>query len=191
MSAATTKLCLVATALIFCLGLSWAARAAGRSLPDINDYADDGFGSDASLMLLTNFAYHGFGVGVSAQFAYPLFPSGFIGDPRFRDALHVEGGLDFLRWGWDVGGESLELMIFAPRIGLRYALYFTDTFAAFVGAGIGAGFARADGADGKTRFYWNTAGGVIWDLNDVISLRGEFGWGYFGDLLRIGVLFRL
>lgn len=160
-------------------------------MPDISEYADDGFGSDASLLLLSNFAYNGFGIGAGAQFAYPLSPSGFIGDPRFRDALHVEGGLDFMRWGWDDAGESVELMIFAPRIGLRYALYFTDTLAAFAGAGIGAAFARADGADGKTRFYWNAAGGVIWDLNDVISLRCEFGWGYFSDLLRIGVLFRI
>ena len=161
------------------------------NLPDIGDYADDGFGMDLSAYFLCNFGYHKVGVGAGALFAYPVFPSGFIQDPEYRDALHVEGGLDFYRWGWTVESQSVSLMAFAPQIGLRYAVYLSEVIAPFVSVKIGASFAMADGVDDKTRFFWSTSAGLLWDFVDFASLRAEFGWGYYRDILRVGVLFRL
>jgi hypothetical protein len=166
----------------------WARRGGE---PDISDYADDGFGNDLSAYLLCNFAYHGLGIGVGAQFAFPILPSGFLEDPWFRDALHVEGGIDFARWGWDEQDRAVELMIVAPQLGLRYAVYVAERFAVFVSLKIGAAFADADGVDQDTRFYWSTTAGVFWDLTEIISLRGELGWGPYRDVLHLGVLFRL
>jgi hypothetical protein len=159
--------------------------------PDISDYADDGFGMDLSLYFLNNFGYHKLGVGTGVLFAYPALPSGFFDSPVYRDALHVEGGMDFSRWAWDKEGGQVELMIFAPMLGIRYAVYVTNRVAPYLTVKIGAAFARADGVDGDTQFYWNTAAGVLWDFHDRFSLRGEFGWGYYRDVFRIGILMRI
>ena len=167
------------------------AVARDKKPPDISEYADDGFGMDISTYFLCNFGYHSVGVGAGAQFAYPVFPSGLISDPLYRDALHVEGGMDFSRWAWDAQDGDAELMIFAPMIGLRYAVYLSETLAPFVSVKIGAAFAMAEGTGDDTSFYWSTSGGVLWDLCDLLSLRGEFGWSHFRDVFRIGILLRL
>lgn len=166
------------------------ARPATPPLPDIDEYADDGFGMDASGGLLAGFSYQSAGIGTEINFAYPILPNGFLQHPVYRDALHLSLGFDFWRFAWDEGGASVEVMYFAPNFGLRYAIYLLDTLAPYIWLRIGPALARADGSSGSTRLYWSTGAGVMWDLLDWLSVRGEFDWGRFRDTLRVGVLVR-
>ncbi|MBN2494233.1 MAG: hypothetical protein JXR96_06560 [Deltaproteobacteria bacterium] len=173
-------------------GLSSQALAAGRSRPDPDpsDYTYSGFGHDISVYGLVNFTYHGVGGGAGAQFAWALFPNGFLRSPRFRDAFHIEGGLDFGYWTW----KDVELFGFAPSAGVRWAVYVLDNLAPFVCAKLGPAVELWDELgvrERKAGLYWLTTAGVLWDLNDAISMRAEWGWSGYHDMLRIGVLFRL
>jgi len=166
------------------------ARPATPPLPDLDEYADDGFGMDLSAGLLAGFSYHSAGVGTEINFAYPILANGIFDHPVYRDALHLSLGLDFWRFAWDEAGNSVEVMYFAPNFGLRYAIYLLDTLAPYVWLRIGPALARADGTSGSTRLYWSTGAGVMWDLLDWLSVRGEFDWGRFRDTLRVGLLVR-
>ena len=157
------------------------AAALAEGYPDVDDYGDDGFGMDLSVYGIFSVAHHDFGVGAGAQFAYPLLPSGIFAHPRHRDALHVEGGLDFYYW------DSVSLALFAPHAGLRYAVYITTPLALLVSLKGGVGF--DDGGD-SVAFFWNGSAGAMWDLSDLLSLRAEFGWGRYSDVFRVGALLR-
>lgn len=163
----------------FLLFLSAAAVADGY--PDVDDYASDGFGMDLSAYGIFNVAYHGFGVGAGAQFAYPILATGFFDHPRYRDALHLEGGLDFFYW------DSVSLMVFAPHVGPRYAIYVTTQLALLASLKAGVG---VDEQGDSVAFFWGGSAGALWDLNDLLSVRCEFGWGRYSDVFRLGVLLR-
>ena len=167
------------------------ALAAADGYPDVDDYADDGFGMDLSACGLFNVAYHGFGVGAGTQFAYPLLPTGLFDHPSHRDALHALVGLDFYHWTWDSQGSDIRLMVFAPHVGVRYALYLTDHVGLFTTLMLGVGIAEAVGASSDPAFFWSGAAGALWDFTDVLSARFEFGWGRYHDVFRLGVLIRL
>jgi hypothetical protein len=165
--------------------------------PDVTDYSDSGFGMDVSAYGLINFAWHvSFGAG--AQFAYPIVPNGFIPNPRFRDALHAEGGFDFSYYFWSYGGYDWHLALLSPMVGVRYAVYVLDKLAPFATLKLGAAIPVATGGDAiydpGVYFYMAGTVGILWDLSDMISLRAEFGYQYVGsssDIWRIGVLFRI
>jgi len=172
--------------LLLCL----PALAVADGYPDVDDYADDGFGMDLSAYGLFNVAYHGFGVGAGTQFAYPLLPTGFFDHPRHRDALHALVGLDFYHWTWDSQGADIRLMVFAPHAGVRYAVYLTDRLGLFATLMLGAGIVEAEGTSSDPAFFWGGSAGAIWDLSDLLSVRCEFGWGRYSDVFRLGVLLR-
>jgi hypothetical protein len=161
--------------------LIFPLTATADGYPDVDDYADDGFGMDLSAYAMFNLAYHGFGVGAGAQFAYPILPTGFFGHPRHRDALHVEGGLDFFYW------DSVSRMVFAPNVGPRYALYLTTHLALFASLKAGVG---VDENGDSIAFFWSGSVGAMWDLSDLFSVRFDFGWGRYSDVFRIGILLR-
>ncbi|MBW2702655.1 MAG: hypothetical protein JRF33_17690 [Deltaproteobacteria bacterium] len=165
------------------------------ALPDPAEYGDSGFGMDVSVYGWLNFGYHLVGGGAGAQFAWPLLPNGFIPSPRFRDAFHIEGGLDFGAWSWASANDDLGLMSFSPFAGVRWAVYVLETLAPFVCVKAGPSFELWDNDlvddELEVGFYWATSAGVIWDLSSWMSMRVEAGWGRYRDLVRIGVLFRL
>ncbi len=176
------------------LVLLLAASPAGARpppIPDLDDYATDNIRPNISLGLLTAFAYHGPGTGADLFFGWPLLPNGFLSDARFRDALLADVGLNFESWAWGENGQDAELMLFAPAVGLRYAVYFWDYVAPMVNVHIGPAFARAKNTSSETRFFWHVSGGVLWDLTEFLALRLEFGWGSTKDMLRLGVVFWL
>jgi hypothetical protein len=180
---------LIGGAVGFCL-LFLPALAVADGYPDVDDYADDGFGMDLSAYGLFNVAYHGFGVGAGIQFAYPLLPTGLFEHPRYRDALHALVGLDFYHWTWDSQGSDIRLMVLAPHAGVRYALYLTDYLGLFATLMLGVGIVEAEGTSGDPAFYWSGSAGAIWDLTDRLSVRCEFGWGRYSDVFRLGALLR-
>lgn len=160
--------------------------------PDVSDYSDSGFGMDISAYGVLNFGWHvSFGAG--AQFAYPVVPNGFIANPRYRDALHVEGGLDFSYFFWG----DYHIGFLNPMVGVRYAVYVLEKLAPFATVKLGAAIPTAVSwgtYDPGVFFYFLGSVGVLWDLSDMISLRAEVGYqyvGYSSDIWRIGVLFRI
>ena len=169
----------------------FAQATPAEELPNLEDYADDGFGQDLSSYFLFNVAYHGLGVGGGVQYAYPVLPSGIINNVNYRDALHLEGGLDIARWSWQSADQTVKKMVFIPQLGLRYAIYLSDVMAPYLSLKIGGAFAQTEGIDDSPDFFWTATGGLLWDLGDILSLRAEFGWGRYRDILRLGVLVRL
>lgn len=189
MAKRTTSRSLTGGAVLFFL-LFLPAAVLAEGYPDVDDYADDGFGMDLSAYGLFNVAYHGFGVGAGTQFAYPVLPSGFLDHPRYRDALHALVGLDFYHWAWDSQGSDIRLMVFAPHLGVRYALYLSDQLGLFASLMLGAGIAEAEGISPDPAFFWSGSAGALWDVSDLLSVRCEFGWGRYSDVFRLGVLLR-
>lgn len=171
---------IVGGAVLFFLVFAPQISPAG-GYPDVDDYASDGFGMDLSAYGIFNVAYHGFGIGAGAQFAYPVLPTGIFDHPRYRDALHLEGGLDFFYW------DSVSLMVFAPHVGPRYAIYVTTQLALFASLKAGVG---VDEQGDSVAFFWSGSAGALWDMSDVLSVRFEFGWGRYSDAFRLGVLIR-
>ncbi len=163
--------------------------------PDPDEYSDSGFGMDISAYGIVNFGWHvSFGAG--AQFAYPVVPNGFIPNPRFRDALHVEGGLDFSYFFWSGAGYDYHMALLNPMVGVRYAVYVLESLAPFATLKLGAAIPVTHDVPYKTSVYFHMSGtvGVLWDINDFMALRAEAGYQYIGyssDVWKIGLLFRL
>lgn len=165
-------------------------------VPDPGEYSDSGFGMDISAYGLVGFGWH-INFGFGAQFAYPIVPNGFITNPRFRDALHIEGGLDYGYWYWSVGPADWSLSLLTPMVGARYAVYVLESLAPFATLKIGAAIPVAHSGyvhDPSVYFYLLGSVGIMYDFNDMISLRAEVGYQYIGssaDIWKIGVLFRI
>jgi hypothetical protein len=157
-------------------------------VPPLSEYTDDGFGSDLSFYGYFNGSYHGLGHGGGALFGYPLMPNGFIGGGEYRDALHLEGGLDLHRWVYKQADEYVSQVILAADLGLRYAVYTNDWFAPLASFRTGLGLPLTDH---DTSFFWSLTLGVLMDLSDILSVRIEFGWGRYHETVRLGVLIRL
>ncbi len=182
---------------ILCLAASSGAVAAAKGPPpppDPEDYADSGFGWELTLHTLLNFSYHEPGGGVGFQLAWPVVPNGFIPREDFRDALLLEGGLDYTylpvaRPGADWGYHFLSFLA-----GARYTVYVHDVLAPFVAVkiGYGAGLWEGDGGQASTRhvFDWATTLGLLWDFAEWASLRVELGYGQLHEVIRLGVDFR-
>jgi hypothetical protein len=189
----------LAIGLLLCTPVLAQDDGGGAVEPDPTSYQDSGFGMDVSAYGLINFSWHvSFGAG--AQFAYPIVPNGFIPNPRFRDALHIEGGLDFSYFFWDTPAGDYHLMLLSPMAGARYAVYVLESLAPFVTLKLGAAIPASSGGpatynyDPPVAFYLQSTIGIIWDVNEIIALRAEAGYQYVGgssDIWRIGVLFRI
>lgn len=164
--------------------------------PDPTEYSDSGFGMDISAYGIVNFGWH-VSVGAGAQFAYPVVPNGFIPSPRFRDALHIEGGLDFGYYFWTGAGYDYHVGFLNPMAGVRYAVYVLESLAPFATLKLGAAIPTVSGGSGydpSVYFYMVGTVGVLWDLTDFMALRAEVGYQYVGhssDVWKIGLLFRL
>lgn len=174
--------------MLFALAGPARAAAGDYEVPPLSEYTDDGFGSDLSFYGYFNGSYHGLGHGGGALFAYPLMPNGFISAGVYRDALHLEGGLDFHRWVYKQADEYVDQVILATDVGLRYAVYTNDWLAPLASLRLGAGLPLSDH---DVSFFWSATLGVLMDLSDILSVRMEFGWGRYQETARLGVLIRL
>ena len=149
-------------------------------------------------------AGYDFGVGAGAQFAYPLFPEGFIKNPKYPDAFFIEGGLDFNWYRWSYGyltnDWSINVLSFRPIVGVRYQVYFSEEWAVTGAAKAGVAFSRLSWDedipgthdDLDVDFVFGVAPGLLWDISEEFCLRGELNFGayeYFG--IRIGLLIKL
>ncbi|HOX45344.1 MAG TPA: hypothetical protein PK668_17240 [Myxococcota bacterium] len=172
-----------------------AAPAAARPPPepDPEEYADSGFGLALTLHAVLNFSYHEPGGGVGFQVAYPVVPNGFIPDEYFRDALLLEGGLDYVYSPADLGGHEGGFHCLSSLVGARYSVYVHDVLAPFaaVQIGYGGGLWDGEGVADVHRFGWATTLGLMWDFVDWASLRLDLGYGHLHEVVRLGVIFRL
>jgi len=173
------------------LASSGLLRAGDYEVPPLSEYVDDGFGADLSFYGFLNATYQGLGHGGGAMFAWPLMPAGFLGSGVYRDALHIEGGLDFCRWVYELDDDYGSKMVFAPGLGLRYAVYLNDWLAPLASLRLGLGLPVTSGVDDSASFFWSATAGLLMDLSDILSFRIELGWGRYSDVLRLGVLIRL
>ena len=86
---------------------------------------------DLSAYLIANFDVDKWGAGIGGQFAYPLLDEGLIPGMRFRDAIHLESGLDLLYWDWEriISDERYAWSAFAvvPQTGVRWHVYLVDS----------------------------------------------------------------
>jgi len=173
------------------LAASGPVLADDYEVPPLSEYTDDGFGSDVSLYGFFNGTYQGLGHGGGAQFGYPLMPNGLLSAGVYRDALHLEGGLDVCRFVYELADEYGSLTVFAPGMGLRYAVYFNDWLAPLLSVRLGVGLPMTTGVDASASFFWSATAGLLMDLSDILSVRIELGWGRYADVVRLGVLIRL
>ena len=161
--------------------------------PDVSDYSDSGFGMDLSAYGLIGFAWNP-GIGMGIQFGYPIVPNGFIPNPKYRDALHIEGGFDIAYYWWTYGPVNIHQTYFNPLVGVRYTVYVLETFAPFATVKLGAAAPVAEkGVNDSVAFFVSGTVGFLWDFAAHWSLRGELGWQYHGhnsDVYRIGVTYR-
>jgi hypothetical protein len=186
----------LALALLLAAGpLEAKARTKARPPPepDLAEYADSGFGLALSLHAVLNFSFRQPGGGLGFQLAYPVVPNGFIPDERFRDALLVEGGLDYVYAPARVRDHGGGYHCLSSLVGARYTVYVHEVLAPFVAVEIGylAGLWSGEGSADLHRFGWATTLGLLWDFADWASLRLDLGYGHLHEVIRVGILFRL
>lgn len=135
----------------------------------------------------------GFGIGIAPRYTIPLVHEGLI--PSLNDSIELELGGDFWFSTWRYFGVDYSYVgLAAPVVEARWTFHFSPRLAAYAKMGFGLNFwffqGRVPGATYESSwggFYPNGASGVIYQLNDVLSIRGEAG--YLG--LRVGVGLKL
>lgn len=128
-------------------------------------------------------------VGVAGWYGYPIVPDGFI--PKINDAFFIEAGAAVERFGYSFAACDENWWRISPMGGVRYQIYLTDDWTAFVTskAGWGAGFSHSSNCgltEGSvSQFAWDSSIGAYWNFSSNWHLRLEFG--YFGINPGIGM----
>ena len=136
---------------------------------------------------------YGFAPGVAARYDIPLLPNGFISS--MNDSFDLDVGVDarfvlgsvygYSGYGFGVG---LDLEAVAE---VKYVMYFLSNLAAYAHAGIGAGaaFTFSPGFGFSLPIDPQGGLGLMFRLNDSMTLRADLvgSWHYEG--LRAGLIF--
>jgi len=134
------------------------------------------------------------GIGAGARYMIPVPIPQLLTRTPFKDYWVVEFGADILHQSWDYYDGSYSWTEIVPVGGLMWQVWFTDNFAAYPKVEIGYAFGWYSGVNGSTAglaggntFYPDGAAGVLYKLNNGITLRGEVG--SVGARLGVGWLF--
>lgn len=123
-----------------------------------------------------SFFWGGFGIGVGGTFYIPLVKNGFI--PPVNDEFGIDFGADLMFWP-GYGGAVVSVNV---PVSVLWTFHFTDTFAAYVKAGIALriwpGHPFPVFPDGVG------AVGLNWMFSKGMGLRAEVGYPGF----KVGLL---
>jgi len=139
------------------------------------------------------FGPDGTGVGVGGRVEIPIVDK-VIKPIRFANQIVIEGGLDFRHISYSYAGISYSQNIVRPQAGALWNFWFTPEFAAYgtirTGWNIAASSSYHSTVGGvvvarerSVDLYFDSGVGVIYQVNRVVSLRGELtGWGLQGGV---------
>jgi hypothetical protein len=133
--------------------------------------------------------WYGFGGGVGARYTLPIVPNGFI--TEVNDSVELEFGGDIWFASYGVLGSDFGYTGLAIPAEGRWTFHITPKFSAYakVGLGLVVRFWNDDVGDDfdGAGLYFDSAAGVLYKLNDSLSLRAEAG--YAGLKGGIGINF--
>ena len=139
------------------------------------------------------------GIGAGARYMIPVPITQLLTRTKFKDFWAVEFGADILHWSYDygaIGGNnfSYSWTEIVPVVGMMWEVWFTPNFAAYPKVEVGYAFGWYSGTNGQTagleggdRFFPSGAVGVLYKLDNGLTLRAEAG--YDGAHGGIGWLF--
>jgi hypothetical protein len=138
------------------------------------------------------------GIGAGARYMIPLPITQLLTRTKFRDYWSLEAGADILHFSYDdvfAGSQySYSWTALVPVVGMMWQVWFTPNFAAYPKVEVGYEFGWYSGVNGQTgalsggdRFYPSGAVGVLYKLDNGLTLRAEAG--YDGAHGGIGWLF--
>jgi len=139
------------------------------------------------------------GYGMGARYMLPLPITQLLTRTKFRDYWALEFGADILHWSYDygvIGGSNFNYSWTAvvPVVGMMWQVWFTENFAVYPKIEAGYGFGWYSDTNGQTsnlsggnHFYPSGTAGVLYKLNNGITLRAEAG--YVGGKAGIAWLF--
>jgi hypothetical protein len=157
-------------------------RSAFKSAGGLMDRSDQT--RQQMLSFFVGLASYSWGPSLGARYYFPIVANGFI--PSLNDEFALEAGVDAALGFYYRFGLLLDIPIEAV-----WRFHFTDKFSAYAKVGVAleldfSGY-RCNGYSGVCGTVWfNPVGqaGVVWKLNDSISLRGEVG---YPAVVKIGV----
>ena len=135
------------------------------------------------------------GIGVGARFMFPLGIKPLITNSSVHDSFAIEGGADYLHWSYGLAGfNDYSWNAIVPVVGIMWNIWINENFAAYPKVELGWAFGWVSLPNGYSGTYSSHSGiypdfaaGVLYRLNNGITLRGEIG--YAGLKLGAGWLF--
>jgi hypothetical protein len=136
------------------------------------------------------------GFGAGARYMLPIGITQLLTRTKFRDYWTLEFGADILRYSYDYVGlsGSYSWTEIIPVVGMMWQVWFTENFAAYpkVEAGYAFGWysntqTGTSSLSGGNHFYPGATAGVLYKLDNGITLRAEAG--YVGAKLGVAWLF--
>ena len=122
------------------------------------------------------------GVGVGARYTIPLPIHPLLSKTSLRDDFSLEFGADVLRWSY--GQDTLYTSSYSwtevlPVVGMAWNLWFNDNFALYPKIEVGYAFGwlsdSAYSGAGYGGAFVSGAGGLLYKLNNALTLRAEAG----------------
>jgi hypothetical protein len=136
------------------------------------------------------------GIGAGGRFMIPLQIQPLLGHTSIKDSFALEVGADILHWSYNYPGLAngdYSWTEVVPVAGIMWNLWFMEKFAAYPKLELGYAFGWFSNWEfGGARptyggFFWDLAAGVLYKLDNGITLRAEAG--YAGLKLGAGFLF--
>jgi hypothetical protein len=135
------------------------------------------------------------GIGVGGRFMLPLGIKPILTNTSLHDSFALEFGVDFIHQSVGIDPYTWSWNEIVPVVGIMWNIWVNEHFAFYPKLGVGwaigwhstAGTGFAGGYGGYGGFYPEGAGGVLYKLDNGLTLRAEGGYG--GLKLGAGWLF--
>jgi hypothetical protein len=146
-------------------------------------------------ILSFGFGYGGSGYGAGARFMLPLSIQPLLHANGIRDSFALEFGADLTHYSYDyLGANDYSYTQFTPVAGVMWNIWLNQQLALYPKVEAGYSFGWWSGYESTfgpqsshTWLFINGAGGVLYKLNNGLTLRAEIG--YSGLKAGVGFLF--
>jgi hypothetical protein len=127
------------------------------------------------------------GIGIGARFMLPLGIKPLLTNTNLRDSFALEFGVDYFHWSFGYAGfGDYSVNELVPVVGVMWNIWVNQQFAFYPKIELGWGFGWASTPNGYSGawdytghrgFYPDGAAGILYKLNNGLTLRAEAGYG--------------